>query len=53
MCFLKVERGTITKGAEVEIVGLGDSFKTTITGIGVLDSSYQRVQQLIAHVIRH
>lgn len=30
----KVERGTITKGAEVEIVGMGNSFKTTLTGIG-------------------
>jgi elongation factor Tu len=28
----RVERGTITKGAEVEIVGLGQSFKTTLTG---------------------
>jgi elongation factor Tu len=30
----KVERGTITKGAEVEIVGMGASTKTTLTGIG-------------------
>ena len=30
----KVERGTITKGAEVEIVGMGASMKTTLTGIG-------------------
>ena len=30
----KVERGTITKGSEVEIVGLGNTFKTTLTGIG-------------------
>lgn len=30
----KVERGTITKGSEVEIVGLGASIKTTLTGIG-------------------
>jgi len=28
----RVERGTITKGAEIEIVGLGSSFKTTLTG---------------------
>ena len=32
----KVERGTITKGSEVEIVGLGNTFKTTLTGIGEL-----------------
>ena len=30
----KVERGTITKGSEVEIVGLGSSLKTVLTGIG-------------------
>lgn len=30
----KVERGTINKGAEVEIVGMGNSIKTTLTGIG-------------------
>ena len=28
----RVERGTITKGAEIEIVGMGASFKTTLTG---------------------
>ena len=32
----KVERGVITKGSEVEIVGLGDKIKTTLTGIGEL-----------------
>jgi len=31
----KVERGTITKGAEIEIVGMGNSIKTTLTGIGM------------------
>jgi elongation factor Tu len=30
----KVERGTITKGSEIEILGLGQSLKTTLTGIG-------------------
>ncbi|KAJ9118126.1 translation elongation factor Tu [Naganishia vaughanmartiniae] len=30
----KVERGTITKGADVEILGLGAKIKTTLTGIG-------------------
>lgn len=30
----RVERGTATKGVEVEVVGLGAHFKTTLTGIG-------------------
>lgn len=34
VCTGKVERGTITKGAEVELVGLGPPIKTTLTGIG-------------------
>lgn len=34
VCTGKVERGTILKGAEVEIVGMGPSIKTTLTGIG-------------------
>lgn len=29
----RVERGTITKGAEIEVVGMGPSFKTILTGI--------------------
>ncbi|EPQ32397.1 uncharacterized protein PFL1_00593 [Pseudozyma flocculosa PF-1] len=29
----RVERGTIQKGAEIEILGLGNTFKTTLTGI--------------------
>lgn len=30
----QVERGIAHKGNEVELVGMGDSFKTTLTGIG-------------------
>jgi translation elongation factor EF-Tu-like GTPase len=30
----KVERGVANKGEEVEVVGLGQTFKTTLTGIG-------------------
>src|ERR1700735_568120 len=30
----RVERGIATKGAEVEVVGLGAHFKTTLTGVG-------------------
>ncbi|KAJ9082042.1 translation elongation factor Tu [Entomophthora muscae] len=29
----RVERGTITKGSEVEIIGYGEQIKTTLTGI--------------------
>lgn len=35
----KVERGVITKGSEVEIVGLGNKIKTTLTGIGKSSSA--------------
>lgn len=34
----RVERGIINKGDEVEIVGLGNTFKTTLTGIGMCQS---------------
>lgn len=36
----RVERGTITKGSEIEILGLGQSMKTTLTGIGGCDVTY-------------
>ena len=39
----KVERGTITKGSEVEIVGLGSKFKTILTGIGELILSLETI----------
>lgn len=32
----QVERGIANKGDDVEIVGLGTTFKTTLTGIGAL-----------------
>lgn len=32
----QVERGIAAKGAEVEVIGLGQNFKTTLTGIGIL-----------------
>lgn len=32
----QAERGVCHKGDEVEIVGLGSQFKTTLTGIGTL-----------------
>ena len=41
----KVERGTITKGSELEILGMGSQLKTTLTGIGELSVS-ESVQKL-------
>lgn len=38
----KVERGTITKGAEIEIVGMGNSIKTTLTGIEMFHKELDR-----------
>ncbi|KAI9275949.1 elongation factor Tu [Phascolomyces articulosus] len=38
----RVERGTITKGSEVEIVGMGDSLKTTLTGIEMFRKELDR-----------
>lgn len=38
----KVERGTINKGAEVEIVGLGNPLKTTVTGIEMFHKELER-----------
>ncbi|KAI8359401.1 P-loop containing nucleoside triphosphate hydrolase protein [Mortierella sp. GBAus27b] len=40
----RVERGTINKGAEVEIVGMGASFKTTLTGIEMFHKELDRGQ---------
>ncbi|KAF9585077.1 translation elongation factor Tu [Lunasporangiospora selenospora] len=40
----RVERGTITKGAEVEIVGMGSSLKTTLTGIEMFHKELDRGQ---------
>jgi len=38
----RVERGTITKGSEIEIVGLGNSLKTTLTGIEMFHKELDR-----------
>ncbi|GAA5935217.1 hypothetical protein JCM1841_006447 [Sporobolomyces salmonicolor] len=38
----RVERGTITKGAEIEIIGMGQSFKTTLTGIEMFHKELDR-----------
>ncbi|RKP34166.1 elongation factor Tu [Dimargaris cristalligena] len=38
----RVERGVVTKGQEVEIVGLGNTFKTTLTGIEMFHKQLDR-----------
>ena len=38
----RVERGTINKGAEIEIVGLGATMKTTLTGIEMFHKELDR-----------
>ncbi|CAO1614837.1 unnamed protein product [Sympodiomycopsis kandeliae] len=39
-----VERGTVLKGTEIEIVGMGSSFKTTLTGIEMFKKELDRGQ---------
>ncbi|KAI0936572.1 translation elongation factor Tu, variant 4 [Taiwanofungus camphoratus] len=38
----RVERGVCHKGDEVEVLGLGDSFKTTLTGIEMFHKELER-----------
>ena len=38
----RVERGTITKGSEIEIIGLGGHLKTTLTGIEMFHKELDR-----------
>jgi hypothetical protein len=38
---LQVERGVANKGDEVEILGLGTSLRTTLTGIGEFPCNYE------------
>ncbi|KAJ3762842.1 elongation factor Tu [Lentinula raphanica] len=40
----RVERGTALKGKEVEILGLGSSFKTTLTGIEMFHKELERAE---------
>ncbi|KAH7104579.1 P-loop containing nucleoside triphosphate hydrolase protein [Auriculariales sp. MPI-PUGE-AT-0066] len=42
VCTGPVERGIITKGAEVEIVGMDMTFRTTITGIEMFHKELER-----------
>ena len=38
----RVERGVITKGSDVEIIGLGANFKTTLTGVEMFHKELDR-----------
>jgi len=38
----RVERGVITKGCEVEIIGLGANLKTTLTGVEMFHKELER-----------
>ncbi|KZO95046.1 translation elongation factor Tu [Calocera viscosa TUFC12733] len=40
----RVDRGSITKGAEIEILGLADSIRTTITGLEMFHRELDRAQ---------
>ncbi|KAI8804941.1 P-loop containing nucleoside triphosphate hydrolase protein [Cladochytrium replicatum] len=40
----RVERGVITKGAEVEIVGFGQTVKTTVTGVEMFHKELDRAE---------
>ncbi|KAJ8084085.1 translation elongation factor Tu [Marasmius tenuissimus] len=40
----RVERGTAVKGSEVEILGMGESFKTTLTGIEMFHKELERAE---------
>ncbi|KAG6911910.1 translation elongation factor Tu [Tephrocybe rancida] len=40
----RVERGVASKGAEVEVIGLGNSFKTTLTGIEMFHKELERAE---------
>jgi elongation factor Tu len=40
----RVERGTITKGSDIEIIGLGSTLKTTLTGIEMFHKELDRGQ---------
>lgn len=47
----RVERGTITKGSEIEIVGMGATFKTTLTG--QFDALIGQLYRMAADVLSH
>ncbi|KAG7450444.1 translation elongation factor Tu [Guyanagaster necrorhizus] len=40
----RVERGVASKGTEVEVLGLGESFKTTLTGIEMFHKELDRAE---------
>ncbi|KAJ3005746.1 translation elongation factor Tu [Thoreauomyces humboldtii] len=44
VCTGSVERGFITKGADVEIIGYGETIKTTITGVEMFHKELDRAE---------
>ncbi|KAK7058903.1 translation elongation factor Tu [Paramarasmius palmivorus] len=40
----RVERGTATKGSEIEILGMGDCIKTTMTGVEMFHKELDRAE---------
>jgi len=40
----RVERGTAVKGTEVEIIGLGDKIRTTLTGVEMFHKELERAE---------
>ena len=48
VCTGRVERGVANKGDEVEIIGLGQNIKTTLTGIGM---QYRHIDLLCTNYI--
>ncbi|KAJ3412445.1 translation elongation factor Tu [Chytridiales sp. JEL 0842] len=44
VCTGRVERGTIVKGAEVEIIGYGQTLKTIITGVEMFHKELDRAE---------
>ncbi|KAJ3140089.1 translation elongation factor Tu [Physocladia obscura] len=44
VCTGRVERGVITKGAEVEIIGFGQTLKTTVTGVEMFHKELDRAE---------
>ncbi|KAI9341399.1 elongation factor Tu [Obelidium mucronatum] len=44
VCTGRVERGVITKGAEVEIIGFGQTMKTTVTGVEMFHKELDRAE---------
>ncbi|KAJ3197533.1 translation elongation factor Tu [Irineochytrium annulatum] len=44
VCTGRVERGTITKGSEIEIIGFGETMKTIVTGVEMFHKELDRAE---------